>query len=224
MAELTLGEGDDLEAAIGEVGDGGVVVLAAGDFDGGLTIRHNLTLRGEAGTRIVGGRGSVLRVIGEEVVLVLEDLEVIEGRAELGGAVQLLDGASLVAKRCRFENNSARHKGGAIHLAEGRVELTHCVLIGNRAGMGGAIHVDGLGTLVVDGGEVRDNDAGTGAGVHVSDGAEARMTGVIFGGQLGDELDVSVAGSMTRAPEVVLVGCEVGRTASRPESALVIEP
>ncbi|HRE88262.1 MAG TPA: hypothetical protein PK095_03895 [Myxococcota bacterium] len=225
MMEVMLAEGDDLEGALAESSEGGVLVLAGADFDGGLTLRKSVTIRGEGeATRVLGGRGSVFKVVGEGVVLTLEDLTVSEGSSELGGAVQLTGGASLVARRCRFEGNRARHKGGAVALGDGRCELSNCVIVGNRAGMGGGVYVDGLGTLVIDGGEVRDNDASTGAGVHVADGAEARLTGVIFAGQIGDEIDVSVAGSMSRSPEVVLVRCEVGRTAARPESALVIEP
>jgi predicted outer membrane repeat protein len=221
--ELTLAEGDDLEAAIAEAAEGTVLVLDAGDFDGGITIRKNLEIRGNGEARLVGTRGSVLRVIGEGVVLTLQGLVLTEGKSELGGAVHLVDGASLVARNCRFDSNVAKHKGGAIYLADGRCELSSCELVDNRAGSGGAIYADGLATLVIDGGRITGNDASTGAGVHVGDGAEAIVTGAHFEGQGGDGLDVSVAGSTSRAPIVAVRSSTIGATSSRPESALTIE-
>ncbi len=221
--EVNLAEGDDLQAAVDEAPEGAILVLADGDFDGGVAIRKNLEIRGNGETRIVGTRGSVLRVIGEGVVLTLQGLALTDGKSELGAAVHLVDGASLVARNCSFQGNVAKHKGGAIYLADGRCELSSCELVDNRAGSGGAIHAAGLATLVIDGGRITGNDASTGAGLHVGDGAEAIVTGVVFEGQGGDGLDVSVAGSTSRAPMVAVRSCTIGATSSRPESALTIE-
>ena len=221
--ELTLTEGDDLQAAVDEAAEGATLVLDEGDFEGGITIRKNLEIRGIGEACIVGTRGSVLRVIGEGVVLTLDNVVLAEGRSELGGAVHLVGGASLMARDSHFVSNVAKHKGGAIYLADGRCELRSCVLTSNRAGMGGGVFADGLATLVIDGGKVSFNDASTGAGIHVADGAEAILTGVGFQGQGGDGLDVSVAGSTSRAPMVAVRSCTIGATSSRPESALTIE-
>lgn len=221
--EVNLAEGDDLQAAIDEATEGAVLVLGAGDFEGGLTVRKNLEIRGNGEARIVGTRGSVLRVIGEGVVLTLHDAVLTEGKSELGGAVHLVDGASLVARNCHFVANVARHKGGAVYLSDGRCELSSCELVDNRAGYGGAIFADGLATLVIDGGRIAGNEASTGAGLHVADGAEAIVTGTLFEGQGGDGLDVSVAGSTSRAPNVAVRSSTIGATSSRPESALTIE-
>lgn len=224
MKEVTLAEGDSLEDVLADLEEGGVVRLGAGEVDGGVTLRKSLTLVGDGeASRLVGGGTRVLRAVGEGVVVTLEDLVVADGSADVGAGVLLVDGASLVARRVRFEANAARHKGGAIALSDGRCELLGCELVDNRAAMGGAIYVDGLGTLELQGGSIAGNKGTTGAGVHVADGALARLTGVVFSDQAGDGLDVSVAGSLTRAPEVVLTQCQVGEVASRPSEALVIE-
>lgn len=219
--ELHVADGDDLEGALSDADEGATLTLAAADFDGGLTLRKSLTLRGTGeSTRIVGTRGSVFRVIGEGVTLTLEDLVLTEGQAELGGAVHLASGASLVARRCRFEQNVAKHKGGAVYLSDGRAELVGCDLLDNRAGSGGAILAEGLATLVMDDCRVTHNEASTGAGIHIADGAEATLTALTCEGQSGDGVDLEVRGSLSRAPVVTLSGSRVSSTQARPESAL----
>lgn len=63
-----------------------------------------------------------------------------------GGAI-LVDGpsASLEVAGCRFENNSAGNKGGAISRIDGsQLKVRHCEFVRNGAAFGGAIDIGGM--------------------------------------------------------------------------------
>jgi nitrous oxidase accessory protein len=72
---LRVQAGDDVQSAIDATPSGGTIVMAAGEHRGPITISHRISLRGEEGARLEGGRqGAVVTIEADGVVV--EDLEI----------------------------------------------------------------------------------------------------------------------------------------------------
>ncbi len=97
-AAIRVSPAEDLQAALGGAAPGATLVLAPGDHRGPVKVTRPVTLRGEAGARIVGnGAGSVVTVEAEGVVV--EGLEILRSGRDLSGedagVLVLGDGAQL---------------------------------------------------------------------------------------------------------------------------------
>ena len=71
-----------------------------------------------------------------------------------GGAIQLYE-ANIIADKLTFTQNSATNNGGAINIKDSTKKLASTIsnstFTGNTAALGGAIFMDGYGTLTIDG-------------------------------------------------------------------------
>ncbi len=104
----------------------------------------SLTLRDLAlsGTEQVADMGGLLRNAGS---LVLEDCLLQQGRAEGGGAIWNLAGATLDVRRSALVGNRASTQGGGAITNAGTTTLENVLLFDNQANFGGAINSDPIG-------------------------------------------------------------------------------
>jgi predicted outer membrane repeat protein len=129
---------------------GGVLTVAATGGGGGVTLQ-GLTLRNGSTSGNGGGvqcASSTLRIV---------DCVFTGNVAENGGALAAT-GCALDVSRSRFEANRARAEGGAARVDGSSGQIAECQLVGNRAVLGGGVHVR-EGTVAVAGNDVRSNVA-----------------------------------------------------------------
>lgn len=100
-------------------------------------------------TRIDGDlMGSVVTFEnGETQAAQLIGFSLINGEADAGGAIYILN-SSPVIRDCKFENNNAI-EGGGIYIEGGEAEIDHCVFSTNTGDDGGAIYIDNA-TVVIE--------------------------------------------------------------------------
>ncbi len=97
---------------------------------------------GSVGVTLSGNAASRIFRVTSDGVLSLSRLGLENGRAGLGGAIQVVDG-TLQAIQCEFAFNSATSAGGALHLQGATTRLFGCTLrFNSSAGFGGAIYSD----------------------------------------------------------------------------------
>jgi hypothetical protein len=134
----------DPVAAVNAAAAGDTVQIAAGTYPLAATIvmyGKNLTLRGAVDAQgrpatVLDGQGarSVLSVLSVSNLTKFENLVVTNGRSDYGGGV-FLSGADPVFRNCRFTNNTAAWRGGAMLLSSlSHPTLIDCELTGNSAG------------------------------------------------------------------------------------------
>jgi hypothetical protein len=114
-------------------GAGGTVLTVAGTAGAGVTLQ-GLTFRNGSTATNGGGvscASSTLRIV---------DSVFFANVAENGGALAAT-GCALDVFRSRFEQNRARSEGGGARLDGSSGRLEECQLVGNRAVLGGSVHV-----------------------------------------------------------------------------------
>ncbi len=129
---------------------GGTVIIPAGTFHETLSIDKDLILRG-AGREVTilspGAPNERVIKVANGHSLVLEDLQITNGSvpADVGGGV-LVDGGTLIVRRCRIEDNSAAYGGGIFKAGEtGGVYLEDSLLLSNQATVdGGGVYSEGF--------------------------------------------------------------------------------
>ena len=110
---------------------------------------------------ILDGKGdNYLFIISDEnTKITFNDITFKKGNAFQGGAIELLNGAQLTLKNCRFEENKAPTNvgggfglGGAIYVQKSTLVAYNCWFMNNWAGKeGGAICVEDTGSVTLDG-------------------------------------------------------------------------
>ena len=110
---------------------------------------------------ILDGKGDnyLFIISGENTKITFNDITFKRGNAFQGGAIELLSGAQLTLKNCRFEENKAPTNlgggfglGGAIYVQKSTLVAHNCQFINNWAGKeGGAICVEDTGSVTLDG-------------------------------------------------------------------------
>jgi hypothetical protein len=178
---------------------GGVICLQAGVYPGGLFIERSVEIRGVPGSVIdAGGRGAAVRVAVDDVVAVVAGVELRGGHGELGAGVRLDAYADLT--------------------------LSNCTITGNRPTQGGAAVGASRGTLRVEGGKIEGgvlltgaveavvSEANTSGGARIREGARVTWSGGAIDGV------VSVAGTTTRAPRLVLLATKLSEPVENDEA------
>ena len=122
--------------------------------DGGSLVVSSVTFESNAATGAAGSGGALLNNLGN---------------------VQI--------KNSVARGNLAQRAGGAIEVVEGTTSLSgtdlHANVAGAAPGNGGALHLTGPGTVVIEGGTVKDNQAAAeGGGVWNSATGDMSVTGV----------------------------------------------
>lgn len=212
--------GGALAAAVAAAPAKAKLCLAAGEHQGGFAVERSITLHGAADgkTILVGdGRGPVLRVDEDGVLLQLTALTLQGGVADAGGGLAIRGRGVVQVQDCTFrDNQGGMGGGGGLYARAGRLTVERCTFSGNRGKQGGGVWLD----QVVKAKFVRvtfdHNSAERGGGVRVTEGAEAEFSGCAWQGNTPDALHVS--GTRSRVPDVrVLVGEADGALENGPE-------
>ena len=167
---------------------GATVCFAAGTHQVNLRVEVPMTLVGEPGAILDGGgKGQVIHIAKDRIIVTVEDLRLTNGYAEFGSGM-LVDGyARLTLNSVAFEGNTAGQGGGTgLGARVGELNLTGCSF--------GA--EDDLVLTNIAKAQVSETTAHD---VTVLDGAKMVWNGGSF-----DQL--VIRGTTTRAPEVKLVG------------------
>ena len=92
-------------------------------------------------------------------------------RADRGGAIATMSaGASATVSRSSFERNTSEQDGGAVFVQQGAVAVSNSSFVSNRAGwFGGALHTE-YGNLVVNNSTLDDNSAVGGGALNANFG------------------------------------------------------
>lgn len=216
------GTGDfpTIQEAVNAAAEGDTVRLTAGVFTG--TGNRDIRFFGKA--ILVAGASSALTRIdlagelvrgfvfdaGETTKSQVSDLAIANGVHPDGGAV-LVASASPTISRCTFEGNVGTYlgvgSGGAIHATLSQARFVDCRFLGNSAGTGGAVVVQGFATVELEGCDFVGNraESGLGGAVLLSGVGDASIVDCLFadnesftgGGGLGlvDCGTVSLSGS-----------------------------
>ncbi|MFT7582498.1 MAG: hypothetical protein ACI9MR_004180 [Myxococcota bacterium] len=219
----------DLAAALKSAAEGATVCLAAGTYDGPVSLSQAVTIRAADGVKegavIIDGMGAGPVVkIAPGARVTLEGLTLTGGEAEIGGGLQLLGGTHVTLVRCRLESLAASAKGGAVYVEEGTLVATRTTFRDNRASTGGAVAVEGTAQARFEGCLFVGNQGSRGAAISAHDGARVEVIGSTFARNAGDSADLNVRGSMSRAPEVsVTGGIFEGGITQRPAGAVTVK-
>lgn len=186
---VTVAAGEDVA---GQLSPDAVVCLGAGVHRVNLDLTHGVTLKGEDGAVLDGGRrGPVVRIGVHGQQVRLENLEIRNGSHEFGSGV-LVEGYS-------------------------EVTLAGCRVAGNERGPSGG-HGLGVhrGRVVVKGGEVADEAVVTTAAEASFEAAKVGALIAREGAQVtvsgGSVAALSLFGTSTRQPKVTVRGADVGST------------
>ncbi len=197
--------GQPLEEALAA---GGVVCLGPGVHAGPLVVTVSVTLRGEAGAVLdAQGRGSVVAVQDDDLVVRIETLTLRGGRGEAGGGVSLSGYSEVVLVGCTVEENGGKALGGSgggarpvgggggggAYASRGTLRVEDSTFRGNRAAVGSDLFVTGVAEVRVRGGHL-------GGDVAAREGAHVSLEGVQVDGAL------DARGTTTRAPTVSVKG------------------
>jgi uncharacterized protein (TIGR03437 family) len=118
-----------------------------------IQITKNLTINGTGANLLtISGNNAtrVLRVLGSNLNVTLNDLTITGGRAtgSIGGGI--LSNSALTMNRCVIANNFATTSGGGVHLQAGASGVfTACTFNGNTSASGGALYVEGTGNNLI---------------------------------------------------------------------------
>lgn len=212
----TLSPNDSLTDAVGAAATGAVLCLQAGAYSAELEITRSITIRGlgeapDATTITNNGDFTVVAVKGRDISVVLEDLTLRGGGDDSGGGLLLSTWADVTLRRCRIENNSSHMVGGGgIYLQFGRLRLEDCILEGNQAEEeGGAILMDNDSELVMQGGSILANRAGSGAALTLRGGTALLDSVVIADNEARNSQDPNIylRGGSGKPIQLTLRGC-----------------
>jgi hypothetical protein len=123
--------------------------------------------------------------------LTISDSTLLGNQADNGGALENGDGGKLVVLQTQLLNNTARFiGGGVVNYDTGQVELRASALTGNKGGDGGGLHNYGSGAiLIADGTVLSSNFAGNkGGGIYNQSGSLTLNAGTLRENQAGDVL------------------------------------
>ena len=191
--------GQDLSAAVAA---GGTVRLGPGVHAGPLVIGASIVLQGEPGAVIdADGRGPVVLVGVDDLVVRIEAVELRGGHAEAGAGVAVLAYSDVTLHGCTVRANRARGSGGTgmgagLYAVRGSVSLEGCTFERNVARTGSDIVAGGVAEVRVMGGTFSGDIA-------AREGATLLVEGARIAGTL------HARGTTTRAPTVRVRGCTV---------------
>ena len=178
---------------------GAVVCLAPGRYPGALRVEVPVTLQASDGATLdAQGRGPVVHVAANGIQVRLQGLTLTGGAAEFGAGLLVDAYAEVAVDGCTLDGNEPGQGGGAgIGALRGRLLLRD-------------VQARSRQDVVLDGvAEVAGEDVQLAGTLHVRDGARVALQG-------GRIHAVSVRGTTTRQPELVLEGVETGSVTNDP--------
>jgi hypothetical protein len=207
----------ELQREIDAARDSAIIHLPAGVIRGCLVIDKPIVLRGRGPdeTTLDGwGKGPVLSIDVKGEVRI-EELTITGGRAGMGGAIAIDNGATVFVSGCLIQRNSARlGRGGAIAVDHGRLHVRECTIVDNRAQLGGAIFVGGRARCEISASILANNDATRGGAFAAIDDAEVEVWTSRFEHNRAESegAHVYTYGTLTRAPRIAITNTLVGET------------
>ncbi|MBK8639911.1 MAG: fibronectin type III domain-containing protein [Chromatiaceae bacterium] len=172
-----------LEAAADDIiqfDEGMLITLTSGE----LLIDKKLTIDGVGHAVTVSGNNASRVFHVRAATVVLQNLTVTEGHADVGGGLLLEYSSGSPAAtltNVTFADNSASSNGGGLHNDYGSTAtLTHVTFSGNSASYGGGLH--NIGTAILANVTFSGNSASYGGGLHNHYGSTATLTHVTFSG------------------------------------------
>lgn len=193
---VRLNPGDDVQAALT---GGGVVCFAPGVYLGAYTVDRSVTLRGEPGAVLdAAGKGSVLLVAQDDLVVGVEGLTLRNGHNAAGGGLLLRGYSAVTLASCVVEGARASEAGGAVYAAAGQLVVTASEFRGNAGSFGQDLIATGVAEVTVRGSRF-------GGDVAAREGAVLELTDTAVAGT------VDVRGTTTRGPKVTIAGGAVAR-------------
>ena len=198
MAECTvsLTPGADIQAHIAA---NAVICLAPGRYPGVLRVDVPVTIQASGGAILdAAGRGVVMHIAEHGIQVQLSGLTFTGGDAEFGAGLLVDSHGEVALDDCRFEGNTRGRGGGAaIGASRGRLLLRNV-----RAADDQDVVFTGVAQAAGDG--VRLD-----APLNVRDGAKVALKG-------GVVKHVTLRGTTTRQPELVLEDVQTGTVENHP--------
>lgn len=189
-----------ISRAISVAGEGDVIMVGAGVYDGPLVVKKSLTLRGSgpALTQVRGnGSGHILEVCGGSAVtpvqVSVEELRIGEGSATEGGGVWT-SAEQLTLRRVEISNNRGRDRGGGLFCQGGRVEGEMVILSGNDAPEGAGLYISGGCTFDLHESAIFQHNQSS--GTVITAGGVLALTNVSAGFNAGTALKVLSGGQV----------------------------
>ena len=99
--------------------------------DSDIEINKDFTIDGQDTYTIDANNLGGIFKVNTGYTLTLTGVTLINGNSDNGGAVYVENGATLNAEDCKFNQNTAVYRGGAIYTDGGEITLTNCVLDAN---------------------------------------------------------------------------------------------
>lgn len=193
MSECTvrIEPGQPIEPHLAE---GAVLCLAPGVHPANLVLTTSVTLQGEPGAILDGQtQGAVVRTEANKLEITLRGLELRSGAAELGSGVLLEGYSKLHIQGCTIAGNSAG-RGGGSGLAARRGWL---FMSDTTVGPEDEVVITNTAEAEISGSTLQGDAS-------FLDGAKVTVKGGSIAGTL------TLRGTTSRAPVVVLEGVEVG--------------
>jgi hypothetical protein len=184
---ITLNEGDSIATAVGNVCNGGTIILNPGTYSqNDITISKNITIRantsygGTAANTIIdaGGADRIFVKVGLSD-FTIASLSLRNGASVTGGAIINADG-NLIITGSTIAGCSASQYGGAIDNIDGTVTITGSTISGCTAAYGGAISSEN-GAVTITGSTIADCPATYGGAIN-SDRDTVTITGSTISG------------------------------------------
>jgi hypothetical protein len=167
------------------------LLLSEGAYDAPLVVTRSLRIEGEPGAVIdAHGRGVVLAVVDDDLEVALRGVVLRGGHADGGAGVRLTGWSAVRLDQCAVQECSVPgNRGGGALALRGRLELSECSFLGNRAVAGSDVLATGVAEVVIDGGQYSGDIA-------AREGAQLVVRRASVRGRL------DVRGTTTRGPSV----------------------
>ncbi|MCK4414687.1 MAG: right-handed parallel beta-helix repeat-containing protein [Candidatus Eisenbacteria sp.] len=194
------GEYDTIQEAVDAAGEGGIVILGDGIFQGegnrainfrGRAIILRTQTRGRQGAIIdcQGVHGGFIFSTGEGPRSIIDGVTVINGNAEYGGAVFCSSGTSPTLVNCTFESNVAVQGGGGIACwGDAAPTIENCHFEGNSAPDGAGLFCRGTAAPeLTNCAFVANRASSAGGGAYCGDSSQPLFTFCTFEADSADE-------------------------------------
>jgi hypothetical protein len=184
-----------------------VICLAPGRYTGPLRVSVPVTIQASDGATLdAEGKGPVVHVVEDGIQVRLSGLTITGGDAEFGAGLLLDAYGEVSLSDCRFEGNIRGSGGGAaIGAIRGRLLLKNVRTADTQDMVLGGVT------------EAAGEHLSLGATLSIRDGAKVALRG-------GEVSRVTVRGTTTRKPELVLEDVKTGSIENHPTVPGVFEP
>jgi len=220
--------GTALADALAAAESGARLCLAPGVHLAGLTLARSVTLQGAVGaqpTVLQGpGRGSVLRIDDDGLLVRLEGLTLTGGVADAGGGLAVRGRGKVQVENCVFRGNKAGMLGGGgLYARAGMLHIERTTFADNEARQGGGLFLDQVARAELVRCTFETNRAEVASALRLTEASVAEVRNSRFSGHGPDVAQVSA--SRSRVPKLVLTFCEVdaGLLVNGPELPGVIQ-